>query len=280
MSGVKGVKGVFMVWCNSDNWHQVFLIAGIWLSFFFISNPLNAQEKSVEICRIMDGKLVFTLDPQWSAAERAKIAKQYNLDSTLVAEAFKGLPEVVVNSVKWNIRQVGKGLIELSKASVGLADLGKLLEPVFMVNDPWLRSGAVDSDDLAVYGINRFSKPEAFDYRDSVVTLLLPGYGYAKSVYIAGSFNNWSVNETPVSKTENGWTIKVKLGPGHYPYKYIVDGRWTQDPNNKNREDDLRGATIRFFIVTTTPSISRVIRRQEELSLPVVSMDLILMSCK
>lgn len=60
----------------------------------------------------------------------------------------------------------------------------------------------------------------------------------AKRVLIAGDFNNWTPMSTPL--TTNGapdrWITKLPLTPGRYRYRFVVDGKWVTDPNNKNVE--------------------------------------------
>ncbi len=52
----------------------------------------------------------------------------------------------------------------------------------------------------------------------------------AKKVSIAGSFNNWSLTSMPMKKNADGaWKINLKLSPGTYEYKYVVDGGWVQE---------------------------------------------------
>lgn len=56
----------------------------------------------------------------------------------------------------------------------------------------------------------------------------------AKKVLIAGDFNNWSSNSTPMRT--NGkpgeWYMSLPLRPGRYRYRFIVDGQWVTDPHN------------------------------------------------
>jgi hypothetical protein len=205
------------------------------------------QDLPKNICRIVDGKLVFDLDTRWTAAQRGQVVKQFNLDSTLLSEILKGIPSMDVDGVTWEAIRRDGGLIELSKVVSKLADMGNIHIPVIMLNDQWPGSGILPVNDGPSYGVNKFTKPDIFSYQDSVVTINLPGYSWAKSIYLSGSFNDWSTGKTPMTKTETGWTIGLKLPPGHYPYKYIIDGRWTQDPNNKNREDDLNGGNNSVF---------------------------------
>jgi len=59
----------------------------------------------------------------------------------------------------------------------------------------------------------------------------------AKSVYVTGSFNDWSLDENcRMSNSEGVWTLKVNLKPGTYKYQFIVDGKWQEDPANTSLE--------------------------------------------
>ena len=52
----------------------------------------------------------------------------------------------------------------------------------------------------------------------------------AKKVCIAGDFNDWNMTLMSLKKSADGtWKIKLKLSPGKYEYKFIVDGMWAQD---------------------------------------------------
>ncbi|MCD6412652.1 MAG: glycogen-binding domain-containing protein [Elusimicrobia bacterium] len=63
--------------------------------------------------------------------------------------------------------------------------------------------------------------------------------GNAGSVFVAGSFNNWSQTANPLKMAKPGvWETTVKLSPGAYQYKFVVDGNWVPDPNNPNTSDD------------------------------------------
>ena len=59
-------------------------------------------------------------------------------------------------------------------------------------------------------------------------TLIAPE---AKHVYVAGSFNDWDAHCTSLSKGINGeWSGYLPLRPGHYEYRFVVDGVWKEDP--------------------------------------------------
>ena len=42
--------------------------------------------------------------------------------------------------------------------------------------------------------------------------------------------------QNQMQPSDSGWTISLKLKPGKYLYKYIIDGKWGTDPNNKTKE--------------------------------------------
>ena len=48
----------------------------------------------------------------------------------------------------------------------------------------------------------------------------------AHEVFLSGSFNDWSADTLPLLKTAEGhWSAVVQLPPGHYDFKYIIDGK-------------------------------------------------------
>jgi 1,4-alpha-glucan branching enzyme len=72
--------------------------------------------------------------------------------------------------------------------------------------------------------------------------MALHGFSFqGTKVYLSGSFNNWSTQQIPLKSCDSGWVANLKLKPGKYSYKYILDGRWIQDPFNKLTEDDTYG---------------------------------------
>src|SRR5690349_9694591 len=60
-----------------------------------------------------------------------------------------------------------------------------------------------------------------------------PAEGNPQKVNVAGDFNNWSRDATPMQKGgDNAWSATVKLNEGVQHYKFVVDGdKWVNDPN-------------------------------------------------
>ncbi len=49
----------------------------------------------------------------------------------------------------------------------------------------------------------------------------------AREVFLVGEFNQWDTRSIPMKKDKKGlWKCKTKLPPGHYEYKFYVDGNW------------------------------------------------------
>jgi 1,4-alpha-glucan branching enzyme len=58
----------------------------------------------------------------------------------------------------------------------------------------------------------------------------------AEAVFLAGSFNGWNTQATPMKKNKEGlWSATLNLFPGYYEYRFIVDGQWEDDPNCHRR---------------------------------------------
>jgi 1,4-alpha-glucan branching enzyme len=65
---------------------------------------------------------------------------------------------------------------------------------------------------------------------------------HAKTVFVAGPFNNWDPTANPLKKNEAGlWSTTIALKPGKQLYKFVVDGDWRVDPKNPDSEDDGSG---------------------------------------
>ena len=56
----------------------------------------------------------------------------------------------------------------------------------------------------------------------------------AREVLVAGSFNGWKPERTPLWHRGNGhWVGDLAVGAGRHEYLFVVDGQWLPDPNAK-----------------------------------------------
>jgi len=68
-------------------------------------------------------------------------------------------------------------------------------------------------------------------------------YPNASSVQVAGDFNGWQPQLTPMTKIDDQgtWQVKLPLTAGSYRYRFVVDGQWQHDPNNADTEPNPYG---------------------------------------
>lgn len=53
----------------------------------------------------------------------------------------------------------------------------------------------------------------------------------AKRVVLTGNFNSWNESDLLMKRDKEGmWKLGLRLNPGRYEYKYIVDSQWWTDP--------------------------------------------------
>ena len=72
----------------------------------------------------------------------------------------------------------------------------------------------------------------------------------ARAAAVAGTFNNWNIQKTPMRKeTGNAWKATLSLAPGRYEYRFVVDGQWLSDPNAKESVPNKFGSTNSVLVV-------------------------------
>src|SRR5947207_6712727 len=53
----------------------------------------------------------------------------------------------------------------------------------------------------------------------------------AREVLLAGEFTDWDQRPVRLKKGKDGtWKTNVLLAPGEHQYRFLVDGRWCNDP--------------------------------------------------
>lgn len=88
-----------------------------------------------------------------------------------------------------------------------------------------------------IFGYNEWKIQSVFE-RGDTARFYLYEHKDAKSVFLSGTFNNWSTGNTPMKKDEKGWYADVLLKSGKHEYKFIIDGYWKRDLNNIQKVSD------------------------------------------
>jgi hypothetical protein len=213
--------------------------------FVLITVFASGQFNPEKVCHMDNGRLVFTLDTRWSADQRKEVGRLYDLDSALMADAFALKPIIKEGTTAWTTKRLDKFRFELFKTIEKSGEAGR--DKVLLLDDQWLTLPAQTDKESVPYGINRLTRNNVKKLTGDKVIFYLPGYTNARDVNLAGSFNGWSTLQTPLEKNDSGWRIILQLKPGRYTYKYIIDGKWTNDPFNKLTEDDTKGGFNSIF---------------------------------
>jgi len=127
-----------------------------------------------------------------------------------------------------------------------VAPVAAVAEPPRKTTQPF--DGAIGSDASIqrklerIYGIQTTSDGVVFATR---------ALG-AHNVRLAGDFNGWNSDVTPLKKTDSDGTFEVRLplGPGRYRYRYVIDGRWINDPYNAMVESNPFGDLNNIVVVS------------------------------
>ena len=78
------------------------------------------------------------------------------------------------------------------------------------------------------------------------------GHSEARSVALAGSFNQWSLSSHPLARERSSgvWRVVVALPPGEHLFMYVVDGtQWVSPPLAEDHVDDGFGSMNGVVIV-------------------------------
>jgi hypothetical protein len=72
----------------------------------------------------------------------------------------------------------------------------------------------------------------------------------AKSVFVAGSFNEWNPARTPLTRKSDGkWVGDLSGITGRHEYLFVVDGQWLPDPNAEERVQNPFGGWNSVLVV-------------------------------
>ncbi len=208
----------------------------LWGLMIFAQPPVKKYSVS-------KGEMLITLSKSLPNAELDEFIRQYDLSNLALKEMLTSSFSDSIYTHGWKLVINNRDIIVLSKPMFAADD----------INDPAVRIKMADLSALGndllnltpasreIVGVNDFKKGRSFTMKDSMVHFLCRYYKDAKEVLLAGSFTSWQYGAVPMTKTDSGWLAQVKLAAGKYQYKFIADGDWSTDPDNKQDENDGRG---------------------------------------
>lgn len=143
---------------------------------------------------------------------------------------------------KWKMEKVGKNRYQLRKKIADFNDAFKW-EFKYIVNGKYWaepKEDIINKSKLTYH--NKFWKDvynmDLFTITatpDGNARFFLPAYSDATKATLSGTFIDWDKEGFPMEQTDKGWEITLDLPPGRYEYKFIVDGKWMEDPNNPDK---------------------------------------------
>jgi hypothetical protein len=220
--------------------HKILMQFLMFGALSLISSNISAQ-RQLRNYIVKDGKMYIELGRDLSEGSVDSFITQFNLADIGLKQFFKKRnPDSLLKS-GWAIEMNNETGFIISKRfmAVNLKFPGDKVS--FAEMFPEGQKSGID------YGYNRFKNSNPFSVKDSIVYFFLRNNVKADHVILAGSFNNWSTAALEMTRTDSGWIAPVKLGPGKYWYKFIIDGRWSVDNDNILRENDGRGNINSIF---------------------------------
>jgi hypothetical protein len=86
----------------------------------------------------------------------------------------------------------------------------------------------------------------------------------AAHVRLAGDFNDWSPDGTEMEAVGLVWKKTLKLAPGRYRYRYVIDGEWRSDPHNMAVEPSSFGGEDSVLVLAEPQPAEGLLPRIED----------------
>ena len=229
---------------------MVRFIVGVWL---IMTPALLFTQQPIKKYTVKQGKMFIEISRDISEASLDSFVVQFDLQDLYLKDFIKKNLKDSLQKRGWKVEQNNETGFIISKL---IAPFEKINNPVdriiFAEKHPTFAERFPPTNNGILYGYNRFRRHGPFEQKDSIVTFYLRNFEKAKRVMLAGSFNDWNPDILAMQKTDSGWISKVKLSPGKYWYKFIVDRNWRVDDDNLAKENDGLGNINSVFFVTNT----------------------------
>ncbi len=216
------------------------IILLLFLSFSFAGFSQNTAIQGYKI----DGDfIVFTFDKrEYERGTHHKTQEKldfddFNIEKVVVAGNFNNW-----SRKKWKMVKIDANIYQLKKKITDF-DEDFNWEFKFVVNNDFWAEPSENTANISPSQTWFGAKLDTYNLRILPVQIsekgnakfFLDGYKNAKEVILSGSFNRWDEQLYKMKKTANGWSLNLNLKPNYYEYKFIVDGKWIEDPINPNK---------------------------------------------
>jgi hypothetical protein len=204
-----------------------------------LSLPFVSVAQTSPQCTVENGKMVIRVPENFTESVLDSLLSDFNLEQKEFRLSLASGNWSYFEKLGWKIKERNRKGIVLSKEIQSSGDN----ESNFWTWDLKPKTSLELQPGIPfmteAYGVNRFEKkPGVITLNDSMALFILRGKQDAQQVYLSGSFNNWSVLEEKMTRTDSGWVAVRSMKKGKHLYKFIVDGKWKEDSSNKLRESD------------------------------------------
>ncbi len=190
-------------------------------------------------CDFKDGEFYIEVNKNINAIALKNFIIKYDLGDLDLKNVIEKNRVDTLKKLGWKIQSNTKEKLIITRPLFGASDLSNPVNGIINTEKhPTIAELFPAVSDDIVYGYNKFKNKSPFFTTNSSVRFFMKKNLAAKKVMLAGSFNNWSPDNLPMTKTDSGWIADVKLGPGKYWYKFVSDGEWMYDSDNLLREND------------------------------------------
>jgi len=168
---------------------------------------------------------------EWIAREARRPVVTDPAARERVMAAIRAEPAPAAHVPLWR-RIVEPRALTLSPAAIGLLAAG-------LVGIGVLAGGFAMNRDGRMVDQPRVGVAPQLPVSDTVVRFVLVA-PQAETVSLVGDFNGWDASKTPMARAaSNGvWTVTLPLSVGRHVYSFLVDGKWSVDPNAPLAPDD------------------------------------------
>jgi hypothetical protein len=182
---------------------------------------------------------ILVLDPRSSKAEIDSLLRIANIPGLTSSMIINGnLPKTIGG---WHIKKAKGGSVELNKRLT--SSLPVTQQNAYLITNNIVRTESSPGyPGEVLYGVNNFSRVTVHELPSGLTRFFFPGRTDARRVQLSSSFNGWTTSKGLMAKTDSGWVSDIRLEPGPYAYKFIVNGQWIHDLNNNLTENDGHGS--------------------------------------
>ena len=217
-----------------------------------LSAGISAQNDwPVKHFKVKDNKMFIVLSRNLTPVQVDSFIIKYNLGDIGLGRFMQSAKDDSLTMMGWFIDRGDPKIFiitkKLEKANELITDAGK----GFFLPVPTPEDWRIVGGNKVIYGQNEFKDDFKFRRENDIIFFELKGYDEAGKVRLAGNFTNWQHGAFPMTKTNDGWTVGVKLKPGKYYYKFIIDDDdWITDPWNYLSENDGKGNENSVYFAT------------------------------